>query len=273
MPNNNSKTILDQIVDAKVVEVSKQKELVPQNVLEGSISHALPPVSMSKALSRIDNIALLAEIKKASPSKGLLCPDFNHITLAHTYAANGASGISILTDPRFQGELQHLYDIKQSATIQSLPVLRKDIIIDEYQNYESRANIADCILLIVAILSPNELKTLHSLANNLGMDVIVEIHNQAELDTALKMSPAIIGINNRDLRTFETDINTTLRLCEKIPEDIVVISESGINTTGHIKTLSKHNIDAILVGEALVTSNDIPAKIKSLIYPSDAPTS
>ena len=269
MPKNDSKTILDQIVDAKLLEICEQKKHTPLNVLEERISQCLPPISMTKALSRTSNIKLLAEIKKASPSKGLLCPDFNHTELALTYATNGASAISILTDPRFQGELDHLYEIKQCSTIQSIPVLRKDFILDEYQVYESRANNADCILLIVSILTAEELDSLHSLATKLGMDVIVEVHDKSELDIALQLSPQIIGINNRDLKTFNTDINTTINLCQTIPSNIVVISESGIHSPEHIKTLSKFNIDAILVGEALVTSNDIPAKINSLINPVD----
>ena len=267
MPNNQSKTILDKIVDAKLLELSIQKKAISQEQLEHCISESFPPVSMSKALSRNKHIKLLAEIKKASPSKGLLCPDFDHRQLATVYAESGAAGISILTDPRFQGELKHLSDIKQNTLIQSIPVLRKDFILDEYQVYESRANNADCILLIVAILTPYELQSLHNLAIELGMDVIVEIHNQTELDKALEINPIMIGINNRDLKTFETDINTTLKLCTEIPSNIVIISESGINSSEDVKKLSQFHIDAILVGEAIVTASDIPSKINDLIKP------
>jgi len=266
MPNNNSKTILDQIVDAKVVEVSKQKELVPQNVLEGSISHALPPVSMSKALSRIDNIALLAEIKKASPSKGLLCPDFNHITLAHTYAANGASGISILTDPRFQGELQHLYDIKQSATIQSLPVLRKDFIIDEYQIYESRAYGADLFLLIATWLDKYLMRDLLCLGEELGMPALIETHNEQDLEKAFEASAKMIGINNRDLTNGKTDLGITRRLAPMAlqEKDKILVCESGIHGRKEIEEFEGLGVHAFLIGESLMVSKNIPAKLKEL---------
>tara|TARA_A100001037_G_scaffold301728_1_gene331876 strand:- start:17404 stop:18216 length:813 start_codon:yes stop_codon:yes gene_type:complete len=268
MPNNNSKTILDKIVDAKQLEIHEQKQRIPLSDLKSEILNAQAPVSMSKSLRRSKSINLLAEIKKASPSKGLLCPDFDHMKLAHIYSESGAAGISILTDPRFEGELQHLKDIKKSSETLSIPVLRKDFILEEYQVYESRANNADCILLIVAILSLNELRTLHSLAMSIGMEVIVEVHNQYELQQALQIKPHIIGINNRDLRTFETDINTTLNLCQEIPENIIVISESGIHTQEHIRQLAPFNVDAILVGEALVTAENIPSKIESFINPT-----
>jgi indole-3-glycerol phosphate synthase len=258
------KTILDKIVEAKLVEISEAKRKSDISFLKKQIVHSNDVLRLSTSLKRTSQVNLLAEIKKASPSKGLLCPDFDHINLATQYTEHGVAGISVLTDLRFQGCLEHLSDIKANPKTNTVPILRKDFILDPYQIYESRAAGADAILLIVAILNQDNLISLHQTAQDLGLDIIVEVHNESELKRALKINPSIIGINNRNLKTFNTDLETTIQLAPQIPSNIIIISESGINDPEHIQMLSKINVDAVLIGEALVTSADIPNKIHSL---------
>ena len=256
-------SILDKIVAAKREELADAKQAAPLADLQRPVAEQPRPLSLSHALSE-GGIRLIAEVKKASPSRGLLSPDFDPVRLAGTYVANGAAAVSCLTDPRFQGELAHLSAIKQSGASGSAPVLRKDFIFDPYQVYEARAAGADGILLIVAILDPSQLGELLELAHSLGMECLVETHDEGELETAVEASAEIIGINNRDLHTFTTDLAVTGRLAPMVPDGKVVVSESGIFTRDDLDLLARANVNAVLVGEALVTAPDIGAKVREL---------
>ena len=256
-------SILDRIVSDKREELARQKELLSLDDLEHHIKARQTPLDFSRALSG-RGVQLIAEVKKSSPSRGLLCPDFDPVRIAGTYASNGAAAISVLTDPRFEGEPDHLVQIKQSGVSQRAPVLRKDFIFDPYQVYEARAIGADALLLIVAILSPEQLKELLSLAHRLWMQCLVEIHDRAELQIALDAGSEIIGINNRDLITFTTDLAVTERLAPLIPRGKVIVSESGISSREHLRLLGNIGVNAVLVGEALVTAPDIGHKVREL---------
>lgn len=208
-------------------------------------------------------IRLIAEIKKRSPIKGLLIEDFKVDDLARRYEEGGASAISVITERRFfSGEPGYINVAKE---VVKLPILRKDFIIDEYQIYESRNIGADAVLLIVSILDQSTLSDFIALSLDLGMSSLVEIHSERELERALKAGAEIIGINNRDLTTFKVDINTTIRIMKEIPEGKTTVSESGINTKADVQRLADAGVHAVLVGEAIVTSKDVGAKIKELI--------
>jgi indole-3-glycerol phosphate synthase len=255
------KTILDKIVADKKRDVALQKQRAPLPILK---ERATPrkPLDFKAALQG-NSLKLIAEVKKASPSRGLLCPDFNPVEMAQTYENNGAAAISVLTEVNyFQGSLEYLQTIRNSVR---LPVLRKDFIFDEYQIYESAAYSADALLLITAILSPKQLRNLLELSHDLAIACLVEVHNEAEAEKALESGAEIIGINNRDLNTFKTDIETTRRLRALIPHDKIVVSESGISSSKDIKTLKACGVNAALIGEALVTAQNIPARIKELM--------
>jgi indole-3-glycerol phosphate synthase len=258
MPN-----ILDEIVAAKQGELGQAKATVPLSAVQEEAGRRPAPLSLAGAL-RGGAVRLIAEVKKASPSRGLLCPDFDPVQLATTYASNGASAISVLTDPRFQGEPEHLSAIKEAGASGAAPVLRKDFIFEAYQVYEARAMGADTYLLIVAILSQAQLAELLALGKELGMDALVEIHNEDELQVALDAGAEIIGINNRDLRTFHTDLAVTEGLAPLVPGDKVIVSESGIFTPEHLQRLGRLGVNAVLVGEALVTAPDTAAKVREL---------
>lgn len=208
--------------------------------------------------------AIIAEIKKASPSKGIIRENFNPTEIATSYAAHGAACLSVLTDMQyFQGSYDHL---RQARAACALPILRKDFMVDPYQIIHARAIGADCILLIVAALSPNQLLEYEALANELGMDVLVEVHDQAELDIALNMKSVLLGINNRDLRTFETSIQNTIQLLDLIPEDKLVITESGILNADDVKTMRDHKVNAFLVGEAFMRQPDPGVALEQLFF-------
>ena len=256
-------TILESIVDQKRKEVEAQKEVVPLESLEERIAHHSSPVNLAGALMG-DGVRLIAEIKRASPSRGLLIPHFDPVELANTYADNGAAAISVLTDPRFQGTLEHLEQVKMAVAKHKIPVLRKDFIFDPYQVYEARAQGADALLLIAAILTRRELKDLLALSQRFWLQCLVEVHSEEELDTALWAGAEIIGINNRDLNTFNTDLEVTERLAPRVPRGKLVVSESGISTGEHIVTLRRLGVHAALVGEALITAPDISAKVREL---------
>ncbi len=256
-------SILDEIVAAKREELGQVKAAVPLAAVQEGIGRRPSPLSLADAL-RGGGVRLIAEVKKASPSRGLLRPDFDPVELATTYASNGASAISVLTDPRFQGEPEHLSAIKEVGASGGAPVLRKDFIFEPYQVYEARAMGADTYLLIVAILSPVQLAELLALGRELGMDALVEVHDGDELQVALDAGAEIIGINNRDLRTFHTDLAVTEGLAPLVPGDRVTVSESGIFTPEHLQRLGRLGVDAALVGEALVTAPDTAAKVREL---------
>jgi indole-3-glycerol phosphate synthase len=256
-------SILDEIVSAKRQELARQMELVPPAQLEQRIAAQQTPLDLAHALQG-RGVQLMAEVKKASPTRGLLCPDFDPVRIAGIYASNGAAAISVLTDPRFEGEPDHIVQIKQSGVSQRAPVLRKDFIFEPYQVYEARAIGADALLLIVAILTPEQLTELLELSRRLWMQCLVEVHDRSELQIALDAGAEIIGINNRDLRTFTTDLAVTERLVPLVPRGKVIVSESGISSRDHLRQLGEMGVDAVLVGEALVTASNIAAKVRDL---------
>jgi indole-3-glycerol phosphate synthase len=253
---------LDSIVASKLNEVRRRQEIVPLPELKAAIRKKPSPLDLAAALAG-NSIRLIAEVKRASPSKGVLWANLDPGKLANTYAQCGAAAISVLTEARyFQGSRDDLEAIRRE--VPNIPLLRKDFILKPYQIFESRAWGADALLLIVAILDDTELKELLSLSHDLGMQCLVEVHNETELKRALACDVKIIGINNRNLDTMTVDINVTGRLCPLIPRERIVVSESGISKRGDIQKLREWGVDAVLVGEALVTASDIVGKIKEL---------
>jgi len=257
--------ILDRIIQAKIIDLAVSKQQFPLEKLQRMIAGNPTVRDFKKALTG-PSIKLIAEVKKASPSKGLICRDFDPSAIAKSYTENGAAAISILTERQyFQGSLDYLAQIRIALGDEHWPLLRKDFIFEPYQVYESRAFGADAILLIVAILGYNELVDLLKLSHHLGMDCLVEIHNEDEAARAVSAGAQIIGINNRDLQTFEVKLETTARLRSLIPAGHVVVSESGIKTRQDMQQLQKWGVNAALVGETLMASTDIAAKMRELI--------
>ena len=257
--------ILEKIILQKRIEIAALDAPTLRRAAESS---PVPRdfLSVIKRRRFFSRPSLIAELKRASPSKGILAPHLDLFRVADIYAQNGAAAISVLTDEKFfMGKLETLHDLRFTRN-STLPLLRKDFIIDEAQIYESRANGADAILLIAAALTDDKLfADLHACALNLGLTVLVEVHDEAETERALKLQDVkLIGINNRSLATFEISLETTERLRPMIPAEIGVVAESGIFSAQDVERLAIINIDAILVGEALVTSNDIPAKVSEL---------
>jgi len=254
--------MLDKIIAQKRQEIEQRKKMATLTYLQERIARQKPSLDIALNLKGT-HIRLIAEVKQASPSRGMLIPNLNPIELAKTYAEGGAAAISVLTEENyFMGSIEHLAAIRE---VVGLPLLRKDFIFDPYQVYESRAYGADALLLIAAVLNQEQLKELISLSHSLGLRCLVEVHNKGEVERAVLSKAEIIGINNRDLDTFAVDITTTRRLRPLIPQERIVISESGIRSKRDIEKLGKWGVDAVLVGEALVTANDIPAKMKELI--------
>jgi indole-3-glycerol phosphate synthase len=209
---------------------------------------------------------IIAEVKKASPSKGVICHDFDPVKIARISATSGASAISVLTEGKyFMGCLAYLKNIRDDLGSKHPPLLRKDFILEPYQVYESRANGADALLLIAAILTPDTLKELLDLSHELGMECLVEVHNETDIDKALSAGAVIIGINNRDLKTFEVDIRVTERLRPLIPPDRLVVSESGIRGRDDMQKMKEWDVNAVLIGEALVSAPDIGARMRELL--------
>ncbi len=254
--------MLNKIVAQKREEVKQRKQRVPLPVLKERIAQRRAPLDLAAALGG-EQIRLIAEVKRASPSRGILCPDFEPVALAKTYVRGGAAAISVLTEEKyFGGSLEHLSAIRDAV---GLPLLRKDFISDPYQVYEAAAYGADALLLIAAILNHEQLAGLLSLSHSLGLACLVEVHSEAEVSRALQVGARIIGINNRDLRSFDVDINTTRRLRALMPRQQIVVSESGIRSRQDVKKLKGWGVNAVLIGEALVTADDVPAKMKELI--------
>jgi indole-3-glycerol phosphate synthase len=244
--------VLDQIMAWKRQEVPAQMAEVPIAQVKAFATVAPPALDFAAALRR-PGVGLIAEVKRASPSRGLIAQEWDPVLIAETYARNGAAAISVLTDGRFfQGDLAYLTAIKEALTEAGLqtPVLRKEFIYHEYQVYEARMAGADAILLIVAVLGDSDLERLHSLARTLGMGVLVEVHDEAELQRALRLGAQVVGVNNRNLRTFEVDIETTGRLRSAIPAGTVVVAESGIRSPADVARMAQMGCDAILVGES-----------------------
>ncbi len=256
-------SILSELFAHKRLEVELQQRIRPLSYLRKEAEDAPAALDFTGALLHRPAPALIAEVKRASPSKGRLVENFEPIRLAGAYVANGASAISILTDREyFQGGLNDLTDVRRQYP--SIPILRKDFIYHPYQVYEARAAGADALLLIVAGLDAARLADLYILVNGLGMSALVEVHSLPELEAAQSISPRLVGINNRDLHTFQTDLETTFKLMPYVPMGIGVVSESGIQTAEDVWRLARAGVAAILVGEALITAPDPAAKAREL---------
>jgi indole-3-glycerol phosphate synthase len=233
--------------------------------LEKMIKIQTPPLDLEIALYG-NHIKLIAEVKKASPSKGIIRHSFDQLAIARTYANSGAAAISVLTEERyFQGSINYIKQIRNELRDRRIPLLRKDFIFDPYQIYQSRGYGADSLLLIVAILEPERLKELMSLSHQLGMKCLVEVHNENELEVALSSGAKIIGINNRDLNSFTVDLSTTKRIKPLIPSDRIVVSESGIKNREDINMLEEWGVNAVIIGEALMAVQDIANKMRELL--------
>lgn len=256
-------SVLEKIIEAKKKRLSSAKHVQPLSELNSLIRESEHPRDLTKALKRDDNpIKLIAEIKKASPSRGLIRADFSHTAIASIYESKKVEAVSVLTEEDFfQGKLDFLEDVKN---IVSCPVLRKDFIFDEYQIFEARAKKADAILLIAAILELKQAEEYIHLARELGLSVLFEVHDFAELETALLIHAPIIGINNRNLKTLAIDLATTFELKREIPADRAVVSESGIKTRNDVLKLEEIGIDAMLIGTSLMESQDIAGEIEVL---------
>lgn len=252
--------ILDAIMRYHREQLPKIMRGTPLSDLRALASMTPPAVDLAAALQH-EGVSLLAECKKASPSKGLIAPNYDAVRLAQEYVRGGASAISVLTDARhFQGSLEDLRDVREAldarAVGRDVPVLRKDFIFHEYQVYEARAAGADAILLIAAILGASDLEALLAVTRGLGMEALVEVHTEAELAKVLPVGPRVIGVNNRNLQTFEVDFENTARLRDQIPAGVVVVAESGIKGPQDVQHMARIGVDAILVGEWLVRSKD-----------------
>ncbi|MDF1744171.1 MAG: indole-3-glycerol phosphate synthase TrpC [Gimesia sp.] len=255
--------ILEEIITLKRTEVSKAKEARPFEVLAEQL-HAAPPVrDFVNSLSTHGPVGMIAEVKKASPSAGLIREDFQPVEIAQIYETSGAACISVLTDEHyFQGHLNYLKEVRNAVAI---PVLRKDFIIDRYQILEARITGADCVLLIAECLDECELEQLYAYALELGMSALVEIYEPKNLKRVLKLSPPMLGINNRNLKTFVTTLDHSIQLSAKIPADCLLISESGIRNRQDVLRLQSAGVRGILVGETLMRAPDISEKVKELL--------
>jgi len=256
-------SILDEIVAAKRREIEKSKAVRPEPELRANAESAPPPRDFFGALSAPGPIKLIAEVKKASPSAGIIRADFDPVDIARIYESHGAACLSVLTDePYFQGKLEYLQAIRAAV---KLPVLRKDFILDKYQVYEARAAGADAVLLIAECLDDCHLRALHNEIVALGMAPLVELYDPDNLQRVLDAGATLIGINNRDLKTFKTDLEHTLRLRERIPDHCVLVAESGIRTRDDIERLESAGVSAILVGETLMAAPEIGAAVDALL--------
>jgi len=258
--------ILNKIIEQKKVEITKEKQELPLKDIKNQLQNNNFPKNsfISKIESDIakNNIAIIAEVKKASPSKGVIREDFDHLEIAKIYENYGASSISVLTDEKFfQGSKEYLTEIKNQV---NLPLLRKDFIIDPYQIYQAKLIGADCILLIMSILSEEEAINLEKIAIKNDLDVLVEVHNEEELQKALKLQTKLIGINNRNLKNMTIDINNSINLSKNIPQDKIIVCESGISDKNDIKLMQENNINCFLIGELFMRQNDIGKKLQEL---------
>lgn len=254
--------VLDQICADKRVHVDTKMATHGLADVKARADDMPPARGFIKALQDKEGVALITEVKKASPSKGVIRADFDPVEIAKTYEANGAACLSILTDEKyFQGHDDYFKAIRESV---SLPMLRKDFMIDEYQIYESRALGADCILLIMACLSDTQAKEFYDLSVQLGMDVLIEVHDEEELNRAINIQPAMIGVNNRNLKTLDVDLQTGFDLAKKIPDGVLKVAESGIYNHDDIQKFIESGYGAFLVGESLMREDDIGAAVRNL---------
>lgn len=258
--------ILDDIIENKLSEVKASKSSLPLEQIVKQIENALPSRNFFDAINPDGELKIISEVKHASPSKGIFREDFDPVEIAKSYSSGGASAISVLTDEKyFRGSLNYLKNIRENV---ETPLLRKDFIVDPYQVYEARLYGADALLLIVAALDQSNMKDLLELTHSLQMNAIVEVHDAQELDRALDADARIIGINNRDLRTFEVDLNVSINLSKKIPGDKIVIAESGIGTIEDIDRLRSEGVHVFLIGETFMKAPVPGQKLNELINSS-----
>lgn len=256
-------TVLDKIVTKKWEEIAAAKAVRPLAEVEARMADAPPARDFLGALAAEGPVKLIAEVKKASPSKGLIRPDFHPVQIAKDYEAAGASCISCLTDESFfQGHLDYLVAIRKEV---NLPILRKDFVLDPYQVVEARAAGADAVLLIAECLDDDALKSLHDQICQLGMTPLVELYEESNIARVLEIGAKLVGINNRDLRTFEVDLNHTIRLGKQISDECVLVGESGIFTHDDILLLQENDVDAVLVGESLMRQDNVQAAVRKLL--------
>lgn len=252
-------TILDKILAHKAEENAECLRRKPLAQVMTEAQSAVPPRDFAAALRR-DTVALIAEVKKASPSKGVLIENFDPVAIATTYAQNGAAAISVLIDEKFfQGNIRYLTAIRQAVEV---PLLFKEFVIDPYQIYEGRAAGADAVLLIVMALEDSQLADMHALIRDLGMAALVEVHNESEMERALKLGATLIGINNRDLKTFHEDLDTTARLAALVPTGVTLVAESAIRSVSDVRRMGQSGAHAVLVGESLVKSGDMASQVR-----------
>lgn len=256
-------TILDDILVKTRETIARDREACSAEQLESELTDLPPCRDFHAALADGDGVNVIAEVKRASPSAGLIREDFDPVRIAESYVAGGASCISVLTDePFFQGSLDYLRRVRQAVDI---PLLRKDFIVDRYQLLQARHAGADCVLLIAECLSPDELKQLHDWAAELGMQTLIELFEPENLDAVLATGTKLVGINNRNLKTFHTTLDHTLSLCPSIPDDRLIVGESGIRTAADLATLAAGGVKAVLVGESLMRQQDVAAAVRALI--------
>jgi indole-3-glycerol phosphate synthase len=267
--SNPTPDILLKILTRKKAEIAARKNLVTSSQLQAGLPFASAPRGFIQSLRDKNEqglSAIIAEIKKASPSQGVIRENFDPVEIAQSYANAGAACLSVLTDVDFfQGHDDYLVAARNAC---SLPVIRKDFIIDEYQIVEARTMGADCILLIVSALDDKALNHLHQVANDLGMDVLVEVHDQQELDRTVSLNLSLVGINNRNLRTFETSLLTTINLLDQVPDGCTVVTESGIHTIADVKLMRDNNVNTFLVGEAFMRAEQPGEALRSLFFSS-----
>jgi indole-3-glycerol phosphate synthase len=260
----NTGTVLDRILEARRAEVDHRKKVLPETALKYGVKAAPPARDFAAALSR-DAINVLAELKPASPSRGIIRDPFDARALGKSLEAAGAAALSVLTEGEFfRGSLKNLRDARKEIAV---PVLRKDFIFDPWQVWESRANDADSFLLIVAALSDDQLRDLISLGRELGMEPLVEVHTHEELDRALAAGVRIVGVNNRDLKTLTVRVETSYELVEQIPEACIAVAESGLRSHDDLKKLRAAGFDAFLIGEHLMLSPDPATALRALLLP------
>jgi indole-3-glycerol phosphate synthase len=259
-------SILDKIVDHKLKEIASAKSAIDIQQLKSVAKDTPQPKDFVEKLTtgpESDRVSLIAEVKKASPSKGVIREDFDPVSIAMAYEQSGASCLSVLTDEHFfQGDLEFLVAIRENV---DCPLLRKDFILDEYQVWEARAAGADAVLLIAECLEPTQLQDLHALITELGMAALVELYDLDNLPAVLACDPKLVGVNNRDLNTFEVDLEHSIRAKQHLPEGIAFVSESGIFTNDDVKKMHANQVDAVLVGESLMRQDDIKSAVRKLL--------